>query len=309
MDLVLTPDNPPPPGARAVTLHSTRGVELRAMVAIPKAARGTVLVVGGRGDYLERYFETMRDFAARGFATANFDLRGQGGSTRLTRNPLRGHIDSFADYDDDLETMMTQLVLPLCPQPIHVIGHSTGAAVVLRSLAAQAWFARAVLISPLLGLNYGKWPKPVVTGLLRLYTSLGLSRAFLIGQRHTPMGLADFPGNPLTSDPRRWARDSAVLAAAPQLGIGGATFGWLKAARAAMAGFEHFGPRTTLTAPVMIVAAGRDRVVSNDAIQRFVRRVPGIASLTIAESLHEILSERDSIRDQFFAVFDSFIDG
>jgi lysophospholipase len=59
----------------------------------------------------------------------------------------------------------------------------------------------------------------------------------------------------------------------------------------------------------MIVAAGRDRVVSNLAIADFVRRVPGVARVTIEEALHEILSESDEIRNQFFAVFDNFVDG
>lgn len=308
MNLIITPDNPPPEGARAVEVHATRGVQLRAMLAIPKAARGTVLVVGGRGDYMERYFETMRDLAARGFATASFDLRGQGGSTRLTRNPYRGHVGSFADYDDDIDAVMTQLVLPHCPQPIHVIGHSTGAAVVLRCLSRQAWFAKAVLVAPLIGLNYAGWPKPLVAALVAMFNGCGLSRAFLIGQRRRPMGEADFPGNPLTSDQRRWRRDSAALANGPHLGIGGATFGWLRAARKAMAELQRLGPNHKLNAPVMIVAAGRDRVVSAEAIAAFARRVPGVARVTIEESLHEILSERDEIRNQFFAVFDTFIE-
>ena len=146
----------------------------------------------------------------------------------------------------------------------------------------------------------------MVALLVALVNALGLSRAFLIGQRHRPMGVADFHRNPLTSDLQRWRRDSAVLEQAPLLGVGGATFGWLKAARKAIAGFDRLGPGTRLTAPVMIVAAGRDRVVSNTAIVALSQRVPGIARTVIAESLHEILSERDEIRAQFWAILDSF---
>jgi lysophospholipase len=188
-----------------------------------------------------------------------------------------------------------------------VIAHSTGGAVALRSLTEHAWFSKAVLVAPLIGLNYGGWPRPVVVVLLALFRALGLSRAFLIGQRRRPMGTADFQGNPLSSDNRRWRRDSEVLEVAPQLGIGGATFGWLTAARKAMKALEKLGPKTKLTAPLLIIAAGRDRVIAAEAIARFTHRVPGVARTVITESLHEILSERDDIRAQFWAVFDNFV--
>jgi lysophospholipase len=60
-------------------------------------------------------------------------------------------------------------------------------------------------------------------------------------------------------------------------------------------------------APVLIVAAGSDRVVGNDGIRRLARSVPGISLAFIPGSQHEILSERDEIRQQFLAAFDSFI--
>ena len=60
-------------------------------------------------------------------------------------------------------------------------------------------------------------------------------------------------------------------------------------------------------APVLIVAAGADRVVGNEGIRRLARKVPGIALAFIPDARHEILAERDDIRQQFLAAFDSFI--
>jgi lysophospholipase len=47
--------------------------------------------------------------------------------------------------------------------------------------------------------------------------------------------------------------------------------------------------------------------VSNEAIRRLARRVPGIALAIVPGAQHEILSERDEFRGQFLAAFDSFV--
>ena len=60
-------------------------------------------------------------------------------------------------------------------------------------------------------------------------------------------------------------------------------------------------------APVLIIAAENDRVVSNAATRRLARLVPGIALALVPEAHHEILGERDIIRQKFLAAFDSFI--
>lgn len=299
-----TPENPLPPGAECVELVTRGRLRLRAMKAVPENPRGTFVILGGRGDFIERYFETARDLMARGYAVVALDMRGQGGSQRPKRQPYRDRTRSFAGFDKDVRTLMERLVIPSCPAPYFALGHSTGAHVLLRLLRKQKWFDRAVLVSPLVEIVYGPWPKPVVWLLLNTMWFTGLANFFLPHVHRVPMGRADFPGNPLTSDRRRWERDSSTLEAAPQLGLGGPTFGWLGAARKSISSIRRM--RKT-TAPVLIVAAGADRVVGNEGIRRLARRVPGVALTFIPNAKHEILGEQDIIRRQFFAALDSFL--
>jgi lysophospholipase len=299
-----TPDNPPPPGAEAFELITRDKLRLRAMRAIPAEPRGTVVILGGRGDFIERYFETARELMSRGFAVAILDMRGQGGSQRAARQPYRDRTGSFAGFDEDVRTLMDTLVIPTCPPPYHALGHSTGAHVLLRLLRDKQWFARAVLVSPLVEILYGPWPRPVAGLLVNAMWLAGLANRFLPGVRKTPMGRDDFPGNPLTSDRRRWERDSTTLEVAPQLGLGGPTFGWLGAARQSIARINRMKKPN---APVLIVAAGDDRVVGNEGIRRLARKVPGVALTFIPDAKHEILGERDMIRRQFLAALDSFL--
>ena len=299
-----TDENPPPPGAEVVELVTRDKQRLRAMRAVPENARGTFVILGGRGDFIERYFETASELIARGFAVACLDMRGQGGSQRARRQPYRDRTRSFSGFDEDVRTLMDELVIPSCPQPHYALGHSTGAHVLLRLLRDRNWFARAVLVSPLVEINYGPWPRPVAALLVNGMWLTGLADIFLPGVRKKPMGRADFPGNPLTSDRRRWDRDSTTLERAPELGLGGPTFGWLKAARQSI---RRINRMKKPLAPVLIVAAGADRVVGNEGIRRLARRVPGVALTFIPDARHEILGESDMIRRQFLAALDSFL--
>ena len=57
--------------------------------------RGTVAILGGRGEFIEKYFEVAEDLLSRGLAVATMDWRGQGGSERPLRNARKGHVDDF----------------------------------------------------------------------------------------------------------------------------------------------------------------------------------------------------------------------
>ena len=64
-----------------------------------------------------------------------------------------------------------------------------------------------------------------------------------------------------------------------------------------------------LRQPILLVAAGRDEVVSTPAIEAFGRNLLAGRHLILAGSRHEILQEQDHYRDQFWAAFDAFVPG
>ena len=97
MTLVSIPANPVPEGAVSGTLKTRDGVSLRfARWHPPPGRKGTVCLFQGRAEFIEKYFETVRDLRARGFAVATLDWRGQGMSERALRNPRKGYVRSFS---------------------------------------------------------------------------------------------------------------------------------------------------------------------------------------------------------------------
>ena len=135
MELVALAKNPVPSGATTGTFKGHDRLNLRFARWEPTRGprRGTVCLFQGRGEFIEKYFEVVADLRRRGFAVATMDWRGQGGSSRLLSNPRKGHVRSFADFDQDLADFMKEVVLPDCPPPYIAMAHSMGGHILLRN--------------------------------------------------------------------------------------------------------------------------------------------------------------------------------
>ena len=113
MKLVSIPANPVPDNAVAGSIKTPDGVTLRYVrFAPPPGRKGTVVLLQGRAEFIEKYFEAVRELRNRGFAVATIDWRGQGGSERALSDPRKGHIRDFSEYERDVEALMTEIVLP-----------------------------------------------------------------------------------------------------------------------------------------------------------------------------------------------------
>src|SRR5262245_41614258 len=111
--LVSIPANPVPEGAITGMLRTSDGVALRyARWAAPPGRKGTVCLFQGRAEFIEKYFESVRELLARGFAVVTLDWRGQGFSDRALADTHKGHITDFDEYGIDLQTLMQEIVLP-----------------------------------------------------------------------------------------------------------------------------------------------------------------------------------------------------
>lgn len=309
MQLYETAENRLPQGTEVYAAHTRGHLRIRAMTApaLTADSKGTVVFLNGRSDFLERYFETMIDIQKRGYHVAGFDWRGQGGSQRILKDHLRGHIRSYREYDEDLRTVMEGVVTKNCPGPYYAIGHSTGGHILLRALSRQTWFKKAIVTSPLMEMQYGRWPKSVAFFLASMATAFGFGWCYLPGFKHPPFLLRPFEDNGLTSDARRWNRDAHTLQQHKNLGVGGPTFAWFVATILSLKDLHKRRRSQGLNTPVMILLAGRERVVDNKAAYRFAANMPGVSVVTIQQSHHEIMMENDAIRKEFLAAFDSYV--
>src|SRR3954463_3177884 len=239
MTLVSIPSNPVPEDVVSGTIKTPDGVELRfARWAPPANRKGTVCVFTGRSEQIEKYFETVRDLRDRGFAVAMIDWRGQGHSSRRLRDPRKGYVRDFADFEIDVEPFVQQVVLPDCPPPFFALAHSMGGAVMLRvAHAGKRWFDRMVLSAPMIDLpgRATSFPNRLLLRVLRL---TGQGGRYVPGGGAALTGSDSFVNNPFTSDPVRFARNAAILEEDPTLGLASPTVAWAATAFRAMHGFS-----------------------------------------------------------------------
>lgn len=273
------------------------------------APRGSILFLGGRGDHYEKYLETFEDWRLRGWRLESFDWRGQGGSGRTTAAPHVGHIDDFAIWIADLAAYCADWIART-PAPHIVIGHSMGGHLVLRALAEKRILPdAAVLVAPMLGFTapYPDW--------------LGQKVGAMMGRIGDPARpawtISEKPGSPLkmrqtllTHDADRYADEHWWRVAVPETALGPGSWRWVERAYTSFLGLAQPGVLEAVTTPLLILAAGTDKLVSAKATIRDAVRLPN-ATLHVygPEAAHELLREADAVRNDALARIDAFLDG
>ncbi|MBI4724823.1 MAG: alpha/beta hydrolase, partial [Rhodomicrobium sp.] len=271
---------------------------------------GTVCLFHGRTEFIEKYFETITDLRRRGFAVATMDWRGQGGSSRLLRNPAKGHAETFAHHDGDVRQFMTQIVLPDCPPPFYCLAHSMGGHLVLRLAQTKVcWWERIVLSAPMIKFAGSDTRNSAIYAAAESATFFGLGDSFIPGWKSGAPEASPFESNRLTSDRLRFERAREVVQAAPRLGLGAPTIGWIAAASSSISVINSSAFMESIKVPILIVAAGNDQIVSTPAIERFASRIKNCTRIVVAGAKHEILQERDQLREQCWAAFDAYVPG
>ena len=309
--LFATEGNPVPEKAVAGRLRMRDGKFLRyaRFAATARPLKGTVVIIPGRNECIEKYFETIRYLSSRGLGTLTFDLRGQGGSDRLIADPVRGYVVSFDDYVADLEEVFEQVALPDCRSPFYVLAHSTGGLIAL--LAAPGLVNRVrrmVLSAPLIEFASSSLSMQNMRRLTALLFYLGMGSIYA-GGGPRPLEGTPFATNKLTTDHARYMRNQTIYEEHPELALGSPTVAWIHAVCDAVERLQDPEFLARIHVPLLIVAAGADEVVSTPATERLAQRIRSGSLITIDGARHELLQEADLYREQVMAAFDAFVPG
>jgi lysophospholipase len=283
------------------------GAELRTARWKPAGApAGTVVLLHGRTEFIEKYCEVAGELLARGYCVFTFDWRGQGLSHRALSDPLKGHVQDFGQFDQDLHLFMDRIVLASAPEPLIGLAHSMGGNIFLRYLHDNPGaFHKAVLTAPMLAIKTSPFPQWFARAIAFLQTSLGASDGYVWGggpQHWTH----PFAGNAVTTDAARFARAEALLQAEPRLRLASPTFQWLEAAFRSMALARSHDFAQSIETPVLLMGAAHDQIVHPGADMRLIRRLKH-GSFVLLQAQHEIMMERDEIRNLFWGFFDAFV--
>ncbi len=238
--------------------------------------RGSVILLHGWGDHGGLFDEAASRFAARGLDAFALDQRGAG------RSPgPRGHVERFAQYLSDLAALRKH-VATVAPGPQILLGHSFGALVVLRYLeTAPEGLAGAVAVTPFVDLYrpVARWraqlARLLADVLPRVAIPTGLDYDHRTRDRALNTRLYRDPDCHHVMTPRAYRETMATLAVLRE-------------------------EKVRIAAPLLVVLASEDLIVSTPAARDFARSLPGDVTLAELDGMyHDVFHEPD--RDRAYA--------
>lgn len=250
-------------------------------------SRGSVVLVHGLTENIEKYHEIIYDFYHAGYDVHMYDQRGHADSSHETdRDGVRVHERNFDNRVTDLMQFLRERVVPQADgKPVVALGHSMGGMVLARTLALQGEntpITAAVLSSPMLGIK-SPMNKRLAEGLARLAGVVGLGDRLVPGQPESKI----FHGD-------RGPREVNSFLHAPAQGP--VTFGaageFLRVCRQ----FPAISDR--ISVPMMIMRSGHDSLVEGEAMSDLAART-GAQIVDFPDSRHEPWNEDDRIHQKW----------
>ena len=293
-----------PAGGYALWMRAADGVRLRASIW-PGGDQGTVLLLPGRTEYVEKYGRAAADLAARGFTTLAIDWRGQGLADRLLADKMSGHIDKFSSYQKDLDALLQLARDQNLPRPYFMLAHSMGGCIGLRGLTRNLPVHAAAFTAPMWGISIAAWMRPVAIAISTTASWFGQSHRYAPGTTaKTYVQEAAFAGNVLTTDADMYAFMRDQVGKHPDLALGGPSLGWLHAALAECHALSLLPSPTT---PTLCALGTAEKVVDTAPIHQRMRKWPGGRLDLFPSAEHEIIMETPVMRKRLFdSVADHF---
>lgn len=299
----------------------TDGSHCRTAIWRPEGtAKGTILLLTGRTEFIEKYDEIAHQFLERGFQVLSFDWRGQGLSDRDPEAGDRGYIKDFADYQRDLEFLIEAELHPLHQEigenkPLHCLAHSMGGNILLNHLQDEAnssqkpsvIFDKIILSAPMTKIFTAPFPSVVAEAVANLMCLMGKGKEYAFGQGPYQADKIKFENNALTTDKKQYERMHNWLRHNPKLICSGTCWGWLSAAFDAMNALKDRKKLEKVTADILILSSKHDRVVDASNHEEIANTLPNSILKSYIGTEHELLFEQHFTRDLVWAEIDSFL--
>ncbi len=299
-----------PDGFQWGSFTNAKGADIRyGHVKADGESKGTIVMLPGFRESIEKYFETVQDMKSQGYDVWLMDWRGQGGSQRyLQDNPQKMHHEG---YDEQIETLhqFTQNVVDRSPSgPMLLMAHSMGGHIGLRYLKEHdGVFDRAVLTAPMVDINTGTLPKPLARQMAKFAKAGNYLDKYIPGGGDWNEEKNAFKDNNKTSDEPRFKLWMDTLRADPSLKTGDPTYGWVYHTFQSIDILGQEDYLKSIKTPILMQISGRENVVDRHAQERAAGLLPDCRRVDIADAQHEIWHEADNLRKPWLATVIGFL--
>ncbi len=286
-----------PAGGQAFWVNASDAVRLR-LAYWPGGDRGTIFLLPGRTEYIEKYGPAASEMAQRGYGTLCIDIRGQGLSDRALPDRMIGDVRDFDEYQRDVDAMLEFAQAQGLPKPFYLLSHSMGGSIALRAMHRGAAFRAAAFSAPMWGILLAPPMRifsRVVTGLAG---GIGLGHLYAPGTKgESYVTRAPFQGNLLTTSEPMYDWMRGHLESVPDLALGGLTLRWLAAALRDCAALQRMALPDV---PTWCALGTLEKIVDPAPIHAMMARWPKGRLEMFDGAEHEIMMEKPHHRTRFY---------
>lgn len=268
--------------------------------------RAAALFLEGRGDCFMKYTDFYSQLNGLGITVFAIDHRGQGASGRMLPEKEKDYIETYDFFVDDAEDMLRNVVLKeVCGIPVFLISYSMGGTIsLLLAPRIQDIIKKAVFITPMCGLNYGKLPEFAAEMLVKGACFLGFGKNYAFGKSALDHQ-KPFEKKCVTHDREKYEMQREFFRRHPNIALGGPTFKWVLESMKAIKKLENAAPLIDI--PVLLFQAGADVKVDNKKQDKIASLLKNCRKVIIPGAMHELLSEEKSYYDRTFGEISEFL--
>lgn len=283
-------------------ITNMEGMRLHYAYLLNPNEEASVVVSHGFCEFIGKYHEIMYYLYHMGYSVFFMDHRGHGFSDGRIEDPDCVYVRKYDSYVEDFNLFIEQVVVPQSiTKRLFLYAHSMGGGIGTLYLEQYPEvFEKAVLSSPLMAMNTGKFSTRFVHALTTGAMLTGRLKKYIPGQ-HGYDGVNVFETSSALSRPRYeyvFNMRGAVL----EYRTYGASMAWIRASLAATKKLrKNIG---MITIPVLLCQAGRDSMVLPWAHEYAAAHSHNIRLERFPESKHEIFNATKEIRRSYYdAVF------
>lgn len=276
-----------------------------------KIPDAVVVCLQGVREFGEKYFEIARWCNEQNLTFWMMDWVGQGQSTRLIEGSDKRHSHGFDSDIDDLHYLIMEYIKHSSVHPdkgripLAMLAHSMGAHIGLRYMSKYPdTFECAALSAPMIDFKVFKnIPAPLAIAATWLCSTM-------LGTSYIPNG-NDWDKRTesarLSSDSvrdtvdDRWCKDNAGLR------CGDITYRWLHEAYKSCRTLQKADVIAKITTKCLFGISGKEDLVDNAKAHTIASKISDHDIIEYPDAFHEILMERDEIRDDFLNNFYAII--
>jgi lysophospholipase len=275
----------------------------------------TIFFLQGWAESAVKYADLILDLTALNFTVVTFDYRSQGKSGRGDRlfhhgvHKVTTHFENFEDMVNDALQVYQKVIHPLNSTNLTILGFSMGGLIAVH-LSKRLQNDSLILISPLLCPFTGNIPSWVFQAVTTLARFAGKGQNALPGRKvRTDHRLPLPPKSIVSSSSSRIQYWEQLRREDPDLCMNGMSIGQANELLKFRITPEHASG--ILSGRVLLMSSEIESFVDNRGVEVFCKYLPAsvpLRRLHFLKSKHELLHERDEIRDKVIEEITMFLE-